>query len=155
MNTTTMIKGRILFIEDSAALAELYSSECRRQGYQVLVAGDGRMGLRLVAEVPPDLILLDLRLPGMDGFSVLETLRTTASTSDIPVVIFSNETGPEAIERARALGAIDYLVKSETVPSVLLGALGRWLRTPATARSASQRAFWRRERDSNPRRLAP
>ena len=81
------------------------------------VAGDGEEGLRIARETRPQLIFLDVRLPKMDGMSVLEAMRGDDKTRHIPVLILSNYGEPPLIERGLRLGAREYLLKSETTPS--------------------------------------
>src|SRR5437588_12348573 len=81
---------RVLFIEDDPAVAEMYKLKLELDGYTVTVAKDGEEGLPLANETPPDIIFLDTRLPKMDGFAVLERLRGTHRTKDIPVITLPN-----------------------------------------------------------------
>jgi DNA-binding response OmpR family regulator len=85
------------------------------QGFSVLTAEEGRRGLQLAQTCLPNLILLDLALPGMNGFMVLEKLQARDVTRNVPVIITSAMDSPEEIERAIANGVIDYLVKPYTM----------------------------------------
>ena len=102
----------ILFIEDESALQRTIGDILKSKDYKVTKALDGEGGLRSAKEERPDLILLDLILPKMDGFEVLKGLKISEETKDIPVIILTNleETGD--IQRALELGATTYLVKS-------------------------------------------
>lgn len=106
----------VLIIEDDAAIADMYRLCLAADGYSVLIAETGPEGLRLATEVLPDLIYLDLRLPGLDGFEVLEHLRASPMTEWIPVIILSNYGDPELRERGLRLGAMEFLVKADTTP---------------------------------------
>ena len=88
-------------------------------GFQVITAHSGREALIRAGADAPDLIYLDLGLPEMHGFDVLQQLRNGPATSRIPVVILTNYSEPELVERGRALGARDYLVKAHTPPAAL------------------------------------
>ncbi|MFZ0179928.1 MAG: response regulator [Candidatus Dormiibacterota bacterium] len=110
---------RVLLIEDDAAAAEMYRLRLAADGYDVVVARDGEEGLRMASEEAPDFIYLDLRLPGLDGFEVLERLRGEAATTHIPVIILSNYGEPELRERGLKLGALEFLVKADTTPAQL------------------------------------
>ncbi len=103
---------KILFIEDESALQKTFGDILKNKGYKVIKALDGESGLRSVKEEKPDLILLDLILPKMDGFEVLKGLKGNEETKNIPVIILTNleETGD--IQKALELGATTYLVKS-------------------------------------------
>ena len=119
---------RVLFIEDDPAVAEMYKLKLELDGYTVTVAKDGEEGLRLANETPPDIIFLDTRLPKMDGFAVLERLRGTDRTKDIPVIILSNYGERELVDRGLKLGALEYLIKSQTTPANLSRGVEGWLR---------------------------
>ena len=106
-------RQRILVIEDDSFLLKMYEAALSREGFEVLSTADGQTGLKLAKEKKPDLILLDLILPRLDGFAVLKRLKKDQATSGIPVLILSN-LGQEAdIERGLKLGASDYLIKTE------------------------------------------
>lgn len=103
----------ILLVEDEQSLLKIYSNKLRHSGFNVSVAISGDEALRKAETEGPDLILLDLMLPGKDGFAVLEELKLKDITKDIPVVILSNLGQESDRARGTALGAIDYLVKSD------------------------------------------
>ncbi|MDA1337357.1 MAG: response regulator [bacterium] len=102
----------ILLIEDEGALQKTMSDVLSGEGYEVLSALDGEIGARLAKEKTPDLILLDLVLPKMMGFEVLEQIRGDKETKDIPVIILTNLENIQDIQRATDLGVTTYLVKS-------------------------------------------
>jgi two-component system, OmpR family, phosphate regulon response regulator PhoB len=122
-----MPHARLLLVDDDDALAEMYALQLTASGFQVTTARSGSEALRLAAVVPPDLIYLDLGLPGMTGLEVLERLRTAPSTADVPIVILTNYSEPEMIKRGQELGAQDYLIKVDTSPAVLAAAARRWV----------------------------
>jgi DNA-binding response OmpR family regulator len=102
---------KILFIEDEASLQKTVGEILKQEGFVVLEALDGDMGLRLAKEERPDLILLDLVLPKKDGFEVLKYLKADPETQHIKVVVLTNLEGSHDVERALELGATTYLVK--------------------------------------------
>jgi DNA-binding response OmpR family regulator len=110
---------KVLLIEDDAAAAEMYRLRLAADGYAVVVGRDGEEGLRMAGEEAPDFIYLDLRLPGLDGFEVLERLRANPATTSIPVIILSNYGEPELRQRGLKLGALEFLVKADTTPAQL------------------------------------
>ena len=122
-----MPAARLLLVDDDEALAEMYAMHLTASGFQVTTAHTGVEALRLATVVPPDLIYLDLGLPGMPGLEVLEHLRTAPGTAAVPIVILTNYSEPEMIKRGEELGAQDYLVKVDTSPAVLAAAARRWL----------------------------
>ena len=117
---------RVLLVEDDQALAQMYRVRLERDGYTVRVAGDGEQALGMIADGLPDLIFLDIRLPRMDGLAFLERLRTDDRTKNIPVVIVSNYSEEELVSRGLQLGALEYLIKSQTTPGQLSQGVGEW-----------------------------
>jgi CheY-like chemotaxis protein len=120
-------RARLLLVDDDDALAEMYALQLTASGFHVTTARSGAEALDLVVRAVPDLIYLDLGLPGMTGLEVLERLRTAPSTAEVPVVILTNFSEPEMIQRGRELGAQDYLVKVDTSPALLAAAARKWL----------------------------
>jgi len=120
--------GDILLVEDDVTIAGMYQVLLRTRGYDSRHALDGVEGIAMVRAERPALILLDMMMPRMDGIQFLEALRGWPRSADIPVVVLSNVGDRPLVERALALGAVEYLVKAQTRPQVLLGALPHWLR---------------------------
>jgi len=104
---------KILFIEDESALQKTVGEALRQEGYEIISALDGEIGLRLVQEEKPDLVILDLILPKMHGFEVLKKIKGNDETKNIPVIILTNLEGVEEIDKAIELGATTYLVKAQ------------------------------------------
>jgi len=102
---------KILFIEDESALQRAVGATLTEEGYTVLSALNGQVGLKLAEKELPDLILLDLVLPEKDGFGVLEDLKKNPRTARIPVIVMSNLEGSEDVHKALERGATTYLVK--------------------------------------------
>ena len=102
---------KILFIEDESALQKTFEEIFKQEGYEMISALDGETGLRLAAQIKPDLILLDLIIPKLHGFDVLKKLKETPETRKIPVIMLTNLEGVEDVEKALELGATTYLVK--------------------------------------------
>jgi len=101
----------ILIIEDEPDIRDFVARLCQLEGYRVLQAEDGETGLRLAEEERVDLVLLDLRLPKIDGWTVLKELKSNPELSSIPVVIFTASAAVSQRDRALDMGAVDYLVK--------------------------------------------
>lgn len=104
--------GKILIVEDDEFLRSLAAKRLEQDDYDVDVAVDGDEAVKYLEKTAPDLILLDLLLPEIDGFGVLEKMQKIDAVKDVPVVVFSNLGDKEDIERAKKLGAKDYLVKA-------------------------------------------
>jgi len=119
---------KVLFIEDDPAVAEMYKLKLELDGYTVTVARDGEEGLQIATDTPPDIIFLDTRLPKMDGFAVLERLRSAERTAEVPVIILSNYGERELVDRGLKLGALEYLIKSQTTPANLSRGVEGWLK---------------------------
>ena len=111
---------KIFIIEDDKFLRDLMSEKLVGEGFEVSSAINGEVGTKKIEELKPDLILLDLILPGMDGFEVLSQIKNTPEISQIPVVILSNLGQKEDIERGLNLGAIDYLIKAHFTPKEII-----------------------------------
>ena len=110
---------RVLMVEDHPDIADLYQLKLQLDGYRVAVASDGAAGLRLARSLTPDLILLDIHVPQLDGLQVLAALREDEATDEVPVVICSEDDNPQLIKEAQRLGAAAYLVKAHLLPSHL------------------------------------
>lgn len=109
---TTSSKIKVLVIEDDQFLRDLLSTKLERENFDVATAMDGPEALEKIQEVKADIVLLDIILPGIDGFEILKRMKSSPSHKSIPVVLLSN-LGQEAdVERGKALGANDYLIKS-------------------------------------------
>jgi CheY-like chemotaxis protein len=128
MDQTDVDEVRVLLVEDDAALAQMYRVKLERDGYTVQVAGDGEEALGVLARELSDLIFLDVRLPRMDGLTFLERLRGDDRTKNIPVVIVSNYSEEELVSRGLQLGALEYLIKSQTTPGQLSQGVPDWSR---------------------------
>jgi len=107
---------KILIIEDDKFLRELISQKLVKEGYEISEAVDGEKGIEAVIKEKPDLVLLDLILPGINGFEVLARIKSDPKVSQIPVIILSNLGQKDDIERALKMGATDYLIKAHFTP---------------------------------------
>jgi len=107
---------KILVIEDDKLLANLLKKKLEKEGYEVLVAFRGDTGLSQVKKVMPDLILLDIIMPAMNGFEVMEKIQEDQELTKIPIIIVSNSGQPVEISKAKKLGARDWLIKAEFDP---------------------------------------
>lgn len=108
--------ARILVAEDTELLRRIYHDRLTQDGHTVLTAADGIEALELARSQTPDLIMLDLVMPRMDGLQALQTLKSDAATRDIPVIVLSNLGQETDIQRGLQLGAVDYLIKNASKP---------------------------------------
>jgi len=105
-------KKHILLIEDDALILQAYQIGLEQAGFKVSTARDGRAGLAAILEGKPDLILLDLILPKKDGFEILEAVQKNRHVHDPAIIVLSNLGQSSDIERAKTLGARDYVIKA-------------------------------------------
>ena len=110
----------IIIIEDDKFLRELIVQKLLKEGYEISEAIDGEEGIKKIKEEKPDLILLDLILPGIDGFEVLSQMGEDPKLSLIPVIILSNLGQKEDVEKGMKLGAVDYLIKAHFTPGEII-----------------------------------
>lgn len=103
---------KVLIIEDEPMLSDIAVINFKRAGFQTFAALDGDEGMRVAQSEQPDVILLDIIMPGMDGLDVLALMKKDERTKDIPVIIFSNLALERDIEKAMGLGATDFLIKA-------------------------------------------
>ena len=115
-----MTKDKILIVEDEPFLLDMYKMKFKQGGFEVIVATDGEEAIRIGRRENPDIILLDIMMPKIDGFEVLENLKKNSLTKSIPVLIFSNFSQKEQKEKGIALGAADYFVKTNYTPAQVL-----------------------------------
>jgi len=111
---------KILIIEDEEILINVLKKKFVREGYDVMVAGNGNEGLIKMKKEKPDLVLLDIVMPEKDGFEVLEEMAEDEKLKDIPTIIISNSGQPVELERAKKLGVDDWLIKTEFDPQEVL-----------------------------------
>ncbi|MFA5871835.1 MAG: response regulator [Parcubacteria group bacterium] len=130
-------KKLIVLIEDEMIVLNLLTQKLEKAGYLVKTATDGEAGLALIQETEPDLVLLDMMLPKLNGFSVLEKMVELKLLPKIPVVIISNSGQPIEIERAQKLGIRDYLIKVNFNPNEVLAKVNQVLELEETSPSPS------------------
>jgi DNA-binding response OmpR family regulator len=109
--------SKIAIIEDDLAIAQMYRLKFEAEGYHVEIAENGKLGLDLCEQMKPDLVLLDLMMPEMNGDEMLEKMRGTDWGKDIKVIILTNVGQQEAPDKLKSLHVTDYVVKAEMTPS--------------------------------------
>ena len=122
------LQPRVLMVEDHPDIADLYQLKLQLEGYQVAVAADGISGLEMARSLKPDITLLDVHLPYLDGLQLLATLREDETTRDLLVVVFSEDDSPKLIEEAKRLSAAAFLIKAHLLPRGLSETVGNVLR---------------------------
>lgn len=103
---------KVVIIEDDQFLRELASEKLDHEGFTVYSAIDGAEGLRIISQESPDIVLLDIILPGIDGFEVLKRIKSNDTMKHVPVIMLSNLGQQTDIDHAMRLGAKDYIVKA-------------------------------------------
>jgi len=111
---------KILLVEDEEIIIDLLQRKLTKEGYEISVARDGEEGLEKMREIEPDLILLDVVMPKMGGFEVMEEMNKDEELKKIPVIVISNSGQPVEIDRAIKLGAKDWLIKTEFDPQEVI-----------------------------------
>jgi DNA-binding response OmpR family regulator len=112
--------AKILVVEDDKFLRELITQKLKREGHDVREAVDGEDGVRKIEEEKPEIVLLDLILPGIDGFEVLAKIKENPERKDVPVIILSNLGQRDDVERGLKLGAVDFLIKAHFTPGEII-----------------------------------
>jgi two-component system sensor histidine kinase/response regulator len=113
----------VLVVEDSPTQALNLNAVLERAGLQVICATNGRMGIRLAHQVHPDLIVLDVQMPDVNGFEVCEQLKKDKETADIPIIMFTRNDDPQAVQMGLQAGVVDYITKDAFANAVLLETL--------------------------------
>ena len=111
---------KILLIEDEEIMLNLLQRKLTQENYEVLIARDGQEGLEVMEKELPDLVLLDIIMPEKGGFEVMEEMGKIPKLKNIPVIIVSNSGQPVELDRARKLGAKDWLIKTEFDPQEVI-----------------------------------
>lgn len=111
-----MARAKLLLIEDDVTLVKMYQRKFESDGYEVEVAYDGLDGLKKATETKPDLILLDIMLPKLDGLALFKKMRSQPNTFNTPVILLTNFGQEDAVFECFKLGAVDYLVKADVTP---------------------------------------
>jgi DNA-binding response OmpR family regulator len=111
---------KILIIEDEELLYNLLERKLNEEGYQASVAKDGAEGMKMIKEIKPDLVLLDIVMPNKNGFEVMDEMQADEKLKHIPIIVISNSGQPVEIDKAKELGAKDWLIKTEFDPQEVI-----------------------------------
>jgi DNA-binding response OmpR family regulator len=127
--------AKILFIEDDPLINKIYSTRLKADGHEVFAAENGEDGLKMVGEVMPDIIVLDVMMPRVDGFAVLEKLRADDRFKNKPILMYSNLNNEDEIKRAKQMGVTEFLIKANLSPTQMVAKIKQYidnLLTPAS-----------------------
>ena len=119
--------AKIILVEDDPAISEMYQLKFKEAGFNIIVAHDGESGLELSRQELPDVILLDVMMPKMDGFAVLTELKKDPKTQAIPVLLLTNLGQKADREKGEQLGAVDYVVKASLTPGQVVDKIKKYL----------------------------
>ncbi|TSC75868.1 MAG: response regulator receiver protein [Parcubacteria group bacterium Gr01-1014_30] len=107
---------KILLVEDEEIILDLIKRKLSQEGYEIASAKDGEEGLKAMKQFKPDLVLLDVVMPKLGGFEVMEEMKKDDQLREMPVIIISNSGQPVEIDKAKELGVKDWLIKTEFDP---------------------------------------
>jgi len=108
--------AKIAIIEDDLAIAQMYRMKFEAEGYTIEIAENGKLGLALCEQMKPDIILLDLMMPEMNGDEMLEKMRSTEWGKNVKVIILTNVGEQEAPEKLKDMGVVAFIVKADMTP---------------------------------------
>lgn len=120
-------KKIIMIVEDDSFVMDIYKTKLSQEGFGVVEAINGAEALKKLKVTRPDLMLLDIVMPYMDGLEVLKNIKNNVDTKNIPVILLTNLSQKEEIDRGLELGANDYLIKSHFTPSEVLEKIKSYL----------------------------
>jgi len=107
---------KVLLVEDEEIMINLLKKKLTQEGFEILVARNGSEGLKLMKDIRPDIVLLDIEMPHVGGLEVMEEMAKDQGLSNIPVLVISNSGQPIELDKAKELGAKDFLIKTEFHP---------------------------------------
>ncbi len=121
-------KKKVLIVEDDKMIVEMYKLRLEGEGYEVLTTDRGTEALQLAKEQQPALVLLDIILPEIDGFTILQNLKADSATRDIPVIMLTNLAQESDKQKGQELGAIEYFVKSQHTPAEIFELINNYIK---------------------------
>lgn len=114
---STNKKASVLIIEDDSYISDMYRIKLESEDFEVAIAKDGIVGIKMLEKQKPDIVLLDVVMPKIDGFSVLKTIKRNPELKEIPIVLLTNLGQKENVEKGFELGADSYIIKAHFTPS--------------------------------------
>ncbi|MFA6042099.1 MAG: response regulator [Patescibacteria group bacterium] len=113
-------KPTVVLIEDDPLIAEMYTAKFTKEGFDLHHAADGQAGLDLLKTVTPQVVLLDIIMPKLDGFQVLQALRKEPKYATLPIIMLTNLGQEEDVQKGRQYGATDYFIKTNFTPAAIV-----------------------------------
>jgi len=120
--------AKILLIEDDSLIVKIYSTRLKADGYTIISADNGEDGLSIAEKELPDFILLDVMMPKVDGFTVLQELRKNPSFEKTPIIVYSNLGQESEMQKAVSLGATEFIVKANISPTELVAKIKSYVK---------------------------
>jgi len=114
-----MAKPKVLIIDDEIDISETLAYILRAKGFDPIIASDGSEGIKRAARENPDIVLLDIKMPVMDGYEVCVTMKKEENTRTIPIIMITSNSDTDSVVKAHKLGASDYIVKPFNIPTLL------------------------------------
>lgn len=121
-------KKTILIVEDDSFVMDIYQTKLVQEGFGITTAANGMEALKILEKEKPNLILLDIIMPYVDGLEVLKKVRSMDQMKDVPIILLTNLSQKEEVDQGMALGANDYLIKSHFTPSEVLEKVNKYLK---------------------------
>ena len=118
----------IMLVEDDSLLVKMYKTKFESEGYQVLVADDGQKGLEMIQNHKPDFIILDFMMPRLSGMELLAHMQQNPQFKNIPTIMLSNMSNQAQIEKAKKLGAREFLIKANYTPAQIVSKIKQYLK---------------------------
>lgn len=119
--------AKILLVEDDPFLTTMYKTRFEGEGHEVEVARDGEVALSILKHSPPHILILDVMLPRLSGFSILEEMQKSEILRRVPVVVLSNLTDEESIKKAQVFGIKEFLIKARYTPTQIYDIIKKYL----------------------------
>ncbi len=132
-----MTQQTVLLVEDDEMLHTMYTQKFTREGFTVLSAYNGADGVKVAEEQKPDIVLLDIIMPKMDGFTALKKMKKSPVAQNIPVILLTNLGQEEDIRKGRELGAVDYFIKANHTPQEVIDKVREILAESNTSTAAA------------------
>ena len=118
---------KVLIVEDDKFLSEMYAAKLTEAGFEMEAAYDGQEGFRMIGDLKPDLVLLDIVLPKMDGFEILRQVKANPDLKNMKIVALTNLGQKEEVEKGLTLGADDYIIKAHFTPTEVVAKVKKLL----------------------------
>ena len=120
--------ARILIVEDDSLLIKMYQTKFAAEGFEILTAEDGEAGWQVIKTQKPDFVIMDVMMPKYSGLQVLEAIRKDDELKNTPVLMLSNLSAPDKMEKAKALGVKEFLIKANYTPSQIVDKVKLYLK---------------------------